>query len=168
MITWNNPADIVYGTALSATQLNATANVAGSFSYTPASGALLNAGPAQPLLASFTPADTTNYNATSRTVSLNVLKATPAFSNLSSPTIGCHATSTVLSGRISFGSFIPTGNVSITLNSVTQSAAIQADGSFSSTFATATLTPANSPQAITYNYAGDGNFTYNVVNGRST
>lgn len=32
VLTWNNPADIAYGTALSATQLNATANVAGTFS----------------------------------------------------------------------------------------------------------------------------------------
>jgi hypothetical protein len=35
-ITWSTPADITYGTALSATQLNATANVAGSFVYSPA------------------------------------------------------------------------------------------------------------------------------------
>src|SRR5262249_25525555 len=61
-ITWMNPADIVYGTALSATQLNATASVSGGFSYSPASGTLLNAGMNQPLLASFTPTDTTNYN----------------------------------------------------------------------------------------------------------
>ena len=38
MITWATPADIVYGTALSATQLNATTTptVAGTFVYTPA------------------------------------------------------------------------------------------------------------------------------------
>ena len=30
-ITWSNPAAIVYGTPLGATQLNATANVAGTF-----------------------------------------------------------------------------------------------------------------------------------------
>ena len=34
-ITWATPADIVYGTALSATQLNATTTVAGTFVYTP-------------------------------------------------------------------------------------------------------------------------------------
>ena len=33
-VTWAAPAPINYGTALSATQLNATANVAGSFAYT--------------------------------------------------------------------------------------------------------------------------------------
>ena len=43
-IAWSNPADITYGTALSGTQLNAAASVAGSFVYTPASGTMLNAG----------------------------------------------------------------------------------------------------------------------------
>ena len=38
VITWATPADITYGTALSATQLNATASVPGTFAYTPAAG----------------------------------------------------------------------------------------------------------------------------------
>ena len=38
VITWANPADITYGTPLSATQLDATASVAGNFDYTPAAG----------------------------------------------------------------------------------------------------------------------------------
>jgi hypothetical protein len=164
IVTWNNPADIVYGTALGAAQLNATANVSGSFSYTPASGTLLNAGAAQPLLASFTPNDTANYNATSKNVQINVLKATPAFSNLSSPTISFGTATTILSGKISFGSFVPTGNVAITLNSVTQNAAIQGDGSFSSAFATNSLPPG--AYSIAYSYAGDGNF--NSASGSGT
>lgn len=49
VITFLNPADITYGTVLSATQLNATAtlnssSVAGTFNYTPASGTVMNAG----------------------------------------------------------------------------------------------------------------------------
>jgi hypothetical protein len=48
-ITWPTPADIVAGTALSATQLNATASVLGTFVYTPAAGTILNAGAAQTL-----------------------------------------------------------------------------------------------------------------------
>ena len=43
-ITWNAPAAISYGTALSSTQLNATANVPGTFAYTPAAGTVLKAG----------------------------------------------------------------------------------------------------------------------------
>jgi hypothetical protein len=44
VISWANPAGITYGTALSGTQLNATADVPGTFVYSPASGAILNAG----------------------------------------------------------------------------------------------------------------------------
>src|SRR5258706_1104707 len=157
-ITWSNPADIVYGTALSATQLDATANVGGSFNYTPAFGAILIVGPGQPLLASFTPTDTTNYDPTSKSVMINVLKATPSFSNLSSPTIINGTPATNLSGKISFGSFIPTGSVSITLNAVTQSASIQGSGNFYSNFATGSLAPINPPYSITYSYGGDSNF----------
>jgi hypothetical protein len=166
VITWSNPADIVYGTALGAIQLNATANVAGSFNYTPPSGTVLNAGAGHSLLGSFSPADSTNYNSTSKTVMINVLLANPVFSNLSSPTIGCTAAITNLSGKISFGSFVPTGNVSITFDAVTQNAAIQPDGSFSASFATGSLTPANSPLPINYSYGGDGNF--NPASGAGT
>jgi hypothetical protein len=43
-VTWGTPAAIAYGTALSGTQLNATANVPGVFVYTPAAGTVLTAG----------------------------------------------------------------------------------------------------------------------------
>src|SRR4029079_15326841 len=43
-ITWTAPADITYGTALSTTQLSATANVPGTFVYSPVAGTVLNAG----------------------------------------------------------------------------------------------------------------------------
>ena len=82
VISWNNPADITYGTALSSTQLNATANnvlannVPGSFVYTPAAGSVLHVGNGQTLHAAFTPTDTANYNTTSKDVFINVTKAT--------------------------------------------------------------------------------------------
>jgi hypothetical protein len=76
-LTWNSPATITYGTALSATHLNATSGgINGTFSYTPASGAVLNAG-AHELSVTFTPTDTTNYTTATKTVSLVVGKATP-------------------------------------------------------------------------------------------
>ena len=49
-ITWADPADIVYGTALSGVQLNASTPVAGTFSYSPAAGVILSAGNSQPLV----------------------------------------------------------------------------------------------------------------------
>src|SRR5205823_278437 len=75
MITWANPADITYGTALSGTQLNDTASVPGSFVYTPAAGAILNAGAGQTLHVAFSPTDTTNYNNPTNDVLINVTKA---------------------------------------------------------------------------------------------
>jgi hypothetical protein len=74
-ITWSNPADITYGTALSATQLNATASVPGNFTYTPAAGTVLSAGTNQNLHVDFVPNDTTNYNNASKDVKINVGKA---------------------------------------------------------------------------------------------
>jgi uncharacterized repeat protein (TIGR03803 family) len=76
VITWSNPADITYPTALSGTQLNATANIAGVFVYTPASGTVLNAGNGQTLHVNFTPTDTVNYNNASKDALINVLRAT--------------------------------------------------------------------------------------------
>jgi hypothetical protein len=75
-IAWTTPAAIPYGTALSSTQLNATANVPGSFAYTPASGTVLNAG-AQTLTATFTPADTNTYSTATATVEVAISHASP-------------------------------------------------------------------------------------------
>src|SRR4029078_4950251 len=74
-ITWNNPAAIVYGTALSTAQLNATVApaIAGTFVYTPAEGAVLDAG-TQTLSVTFTPTSG-NYAASTTTVSLTVTPA---------------------------------------------------------------------------------------------
>ncbi len=71
-ITWGNPADIVYGTALSSTQLDAISSVSGSFVYTPVAGTLLSAG-TQTLQTVFTPNDTMDYSTTSASVQINVL-----------------------------------------------------------------------------------------------
>jgi hypothetical protein len=76
-ITWATPSAITYGTALSATQLNASSgSVAGAFTYSPASGAILSVG-TQTLSATFTPTDTANYNPASASVALSVAVAAP-------------------------------------------------------------------------------------------
>jgi hypothetical protein len=81
-VTWTTPAAIVYGTAVSATQLNAAATgaggtaLSGAFVYTPAAGTLVAAG-SQTLSVTFTPTDTTDYNAVTKTVTLVVNLATP-------------------------------------------------------------------------------------------
>ena len=73
-ITWNSPAPITYGTALSSTQLNAAASVAGTYSYSPALGAVLHGG-IQPLQLTFTPADMTAYTTATAVVNVNVTPA---------------------------------------------------------------------------------------------
>jgi hypothetical protein len=75
-ITWATPPAITYGTALSSTQLNATASVVGTFVYSPVSGTVLGAG-SQTLSVTFTPTDTTDYNTATAAVTLVVNKATP-------------------------------------------------------------------------------------------
>ena len=73
-INWPNPPGITYGTALSATQLNATASLPGTFTYNPVAGAILNAG-IDTLSAYFTPTDTVNYRGAGAIASLAVSRA---------------------------------------------------------------------------------------------
>jgi pilus assembly protein CpaE len=75
-IAWPMPAPIAYGAALSATELNATASVPGTFVYIPAEGAVLAAGTHKPSVI-FIPADTANYTRAQVAVSLTVTEATP-------------------------------------------------------------------------------------------
>ncbi|MBK8484993.1 MAG: fibrobacter succinogenes major paralogous domain-containing protein [Saprospiraceae bacterium] len=75
LIIWSNPADIIVGTILSASQLNATANVPGTFIYTPPIGTILNLGTNQDLKVDFTPNDVATYNLGSKTVKINVISA---------------------------------------------------------------------------------------------
>ncbi len=76
VITWANPADITYGTLLSTTQLNAAADVSGSFIYTPAIGTKLDEGASQDLKVDFKPTDAAAYNFASKTVKINVIAST--------------------------------------------------------------------------------------------
>lgn len=159
-IHWDNPDPIVYGTPLGASELDATVEVvgpapAGALVYNPPAGTILNAGT---YTLNVSAAETNNYNPASASVTLVVLKATPVFSNLSAPTIVIGTLSTTISGTLSHGSFIPTGNVLITLNGFTQAAVLQPDGSFGATFATGMLTTTLSGYPLSFDYAGDANF----------
>ena len=75
-ISWSAPAAIAYGTALSSAQLNVTANVPGTFVYTPAAGVVLKAG-TQTLSAVFTPTASSTYSSATATVQLTVNQANP-------------------------------------------------------------------------------------------
>jgi hypothetical protein len=71
LLAWSTPAAIAYGTALTDTQLNTSANVPGSYCYDPPLGAVLNAG-TQALNATFTPTDTLDYAIATASVNVTV------------------------------------------------------------------------------------------------
>ena len=159
-ITWATPATVPAGTALSATQLDATANVPGTFVYTPASGAIPPAG-TQTLSVTFTPTDTTDYSTATATVALTVnnlpvsVSVTPVSSTLSaSGTQQFTATVSNTSNTTVTWSISPVGAGSISATglytapatipiqqTVTVTATSQADTT-QSTSATVTLVPA--------------------------
>lgn len=81
VITWATPAAITYGTELSGAQLDAAATyngvkVAGTFTYTPAKGALLGAG-TQTLSVLFTPNNAASFSPVTASVNLQVNQAVP-------------------------------------------------------------------------------------------
>jgi hypothetical protein len=69
-LSWPQPAAVVEGTVLTESQLNATANVAGTFIYSPPLGTVLTA--TQQLSVTFTPADPVNYNGATASVTITV------------------------------------------------------------------------------------------------
>ena len=75
-IAWGAPDPIVYGTALGSGQLDASGNVPGTFSYTPAAGTILGAG-SHTLSVTFTPSDTLDYTTATATTTITVEQATP-------------------------------------------------------------------------------------------
>jgi hypothetical protein len=74
-ITWAAPAAVTYGTALGATQLDATANAAGTFSYSPGPGTVLTPG-AHTLTVTFTPTDPVDYATAVATASVTITTGT--------------------------------------------------------------------------------------------
>jgi hypothetical protein len=124
VITWANPADITYGTALSTTQLNATASsngnpVAGTFTYTPSAGTVLNAGNNQTLTADFAPSDTADFNSLpGATAHINVLQATPTVSVSGGPFTfdgSAHAATITVTG---VGGVTVSGSSAVTYNAL--------------------------------------------------
>ena len=165
-ITWADPASIVYGTALSGTQLDATAGVPGSFAYTPEAGTVLNAGDGQTLSVTFTPTDTTDYTTAKATASIDVSQATPAitWANPADIVYGMALGSTQLdataniTGTFAYtpaaGTVLPAGSgqalsVTFTPTDTTDYTTAQATASINVSQATPTITWAN-PASIVY------------------
>jgi hypothetical protein len=75
-LSWANPADILYGETLSSEQLNATASIPGTFTYSPPADTVLQPG-TQTLSVTFTPDDVADFNSVNATVQINVIKPAP-------------------------------------------------------------------------------------------
>ncbi len=152
-ISWATPAPIVYGTPLSATQLDATSTVAGSFVYSPAAGIVLNVGQ-QTLMVTFTPTDTVDYTTATVTVTLNVIPAAPLI------TLTASANPVFMTYAVSFTASLPanestqTGTMTF-YNGSTELGAANVSGG-SATFTTTAL--AAGTQSITAVYSGDADF----------
>jgi Bacterial Ig-like domain (group 3)/FG-GAP-like repeat/Abnormal spindle-like microcephaly-assoc'd, ASPM-SPD-2-Hydin len=157
-ITWPNPADIAYGTALGSTQLDASAGVVGgAFAYTPAAGTVLSVG-THTLSVTFTPTDTTDYSSATATASVNVVKA-GSTTTLAQPALSYFGDSVTLSATVApstTGS--PTGTVTFLDGSTTLGTGTISSGT--ATFQTSSLSVGD--HNLTASYAGDTNYNLSV------
>jgi hypothetical protein len=152
-IAWAKPTAIPYGTALSATQLNATSGgIAGSFVYTPAAGTVLIAGP-QTLSVIFTPTDTADYNLASGTVVLAVGQVASAISVTSSSSESLLQNAVTLTATVAATGGTPTGTVSFLDGTTALGAGGLSAGM--AIFTTSSLTAGS--HIITAVYSGDTN-----------
>ena len=160
VINWATPASIIYGTALSSRQLNATAQIsgttiAGTYTYTPAAGAVLGIGN-QTLKVLFTPTDTVHYTSATGSTTLTVMTATPTVTVSSSANPVFVTNPITLTASVSSLGITPTGSI-IFYDGSTQI------GSATLTSATASITTsalATGTHQITAVYSGDS--TYNT------
>ena len=160
-ISWKPLAAVTRGAALTAAQLDATANVPGTFSYNPGAGYVPPGGTLQ-LAATFTPTDTTDYNSATAHNSLtigsaNTAKSTPSISWSAPAAIsyGTALSSIQLNATANApGSFAYTPAAGAVLKAGTQTLAATLTPSntttYSSTTATVQLTVNHATPAITW------------------
>ncbi|MGD0858639.1 MAG: Ig-like domain repeat protein [Terracidiphilus sp.] len=153
-INWATPTPIVYGTALSAAQLDATSPLAGSFSYSPGAGTVLGVGP-QTLTATFSPTDTTDYTTGTATVTLTVVPANPVVLLTASPNPAFISNPVTLTATIPSFGVAPTGTVTFYDGTTQLGSATVSAGS--ATLITSALTPGT--HSITAVYSGDTSYT---------
>ena len=154
-ITWPTPDPITYGTALTGAQLNAGANVEGTFSYTPLLGAFENAGN-DTLKVSFKPTNT-NYSPATATVVLSVAQASTT-TTITSPSSTVKLNSVgVASATLHFNvtSYKPLGGVTLTASTgevcSSTPSALTGNGICKLTFTT------TGTRTIIASYTGDAN-----------
>jgi len=163
-ITWVTPAAIIYGTPLSAAQLNASSPVAGTFTYSPAAGTVLTAGQ-QTLTVTFTPTDTTDYTTASATVTLTVNRAvptitwaTPAAITYGAPLSGTQLNaSTPVAGTFTYS---PAAGTVLNAGTQTLSVTFAPTDTIDYTIATASVPLTVNKAALTISWATPAPITY--------
>jgi hypothetical protein len=127
LLVWHNPADIAFGTPLGADQLDATANVPGTFTYTPAAGTVLPGGQGQVLTVTFTPTDTTDFSSANARVMIDVS------GGAITPTVTVNAVDLV------YGTALADGQLSGTASATVNGQTVTVPGTFRYTSAAGTV-----------------------------
>jgi len=159
VISWTTPAAIGYGTALSATQLDAVvtgvggSTLAGSSVYTPAAGAILGVG-TQTLSVTFTPANVADYTTATGIVTLVVGRGTPAM------TLTASANPVFVQDAVTFTATLTSpGTTPIGTVDFVDGTTIVGSGTISSGVASFTTSAlAAGSHSITAVYTGDANY----------
>jgi hypothetical protein len=152
-VEWSTPAPITYGTPLSSTQLDANTYVAGTYRYSPASGAILTGG-THTLNVTFTPSVPADYSGSTGSVTLvvNPVSTTTAITSTTpaSPTVN---TAVTIHFAVTPGYGTATGSVTVNASTGESCTATLAGGkgSCAITFAT------SGARTLTANYGGSSN-----------
>jgi hypothetical protein len=152
-INWPAPASIVYGTALSGLQLDATSTDPGTIVYTPAIGTLLPAGQ-HTLTAVFTPSDNASFTPTTATVILTVTPFMPVISVSPTPNPAFISNAVTITASIPSTAGAPSGTVAF-YDGATQLGSTELSNG-TATLATSAL--AMGHHSITAIYSGDANY----------
>jgi hypothetical protein len=164
VLNWASPSAIIYGTALDASQLNATAvdagnnPLAGSFSYRPPAGSILPAGTGQVLKVSFQPSDSRDYATATAWVTIDV---TPAPTTMSMAPVAPppSAASATLTARVGAWTLVNGGTVSFVISGFCGSASASGGVRNSVAQATISLTGLSAGTcSVTASYSGTSQF----------
>ena len=154
-VTWSAPASIVYGTPLGAAELDATANVPGTFRYSPAAGTILDAGGDPTLSVTFTPQNSTYYTTATTSIAITVTKATPILEVSASGDSPVYGDTVNLTATVGTSGGTPGGAVTF-YDGNTALATVPVDGTGTAIFTTSDLSTGS--HSITAAYSGDADF----------
>ena len=169
ILTWPTPAAVPVGTVLSGTQLDATASVPGTFTYTPPAGTVLNTAGTVTLNVTFVPTDTTDY--TNATASVQIVVGNIGSFGITGaavfPAGDCcfFSQPTPYTITVTGSTAAPTGTVQVIFNSQTVGTGTLTPGSGATSTASLQVTssffhPGNN--SVTLSYLGDSNYIPNT------